>query len=176
LFLRVRPGGLLDIHGISEAYAEVWKSTYAGIAPEMFVKGMTVQAAKQIFHESLQPNQYSYFLHVAETDDGKIVGFADGGKERSHPEKGIGELYAIYLLKEFQNQGLGRKLLKAATKSLIQSGINSMVVWVLQNSPNKRFYESTGGKLQTGVKTLDVAGHPIVLISYFWEKLTPTAF
>ena len=170
--MRVRRGGLLDIHGISEAYAESWKSTYEGLAPEMFVKGMTVEAAKQIFHESLQPNEYSYFLHVAEADDERIVGFIDGGKERSHPEKGIGEVYAIYLLKDFQKQGIGRKLFEAAKKSLIEAGMNSMVVWVLQNSPNKRFYVSTGGKLQTGVKTLNVAGNPIVLESYFWEKLS----
>ena len=138
--MRVRPGGLLDIHGISEAYAESWKSTYQGIAPEMFVKGMTIEAAKQIFHESLRPNQYSYFLHVAETDEGKIVGFVDGGKERSHPEK-------------------------------VQSGMNSMVVWVLEKSPNRRFYESTGGQLQTGVKTLNIVGNQIVLVHYLWKKL-----
>jgi GNAT superfamily N-acetyltransferase len=138
----------------------------------MFVKGMTVEAAKQIFHESLRPNQYSYFLHVAETDEGKIVGFVDGGKERSHPEKGIGEIYAIYLLKEFQMQGIGRKLFEAARQSLIEAGMKSMVVWVLDNSPNKRFYLSTGGKLQTGVKTLNVAGNPIVLVHYLWEKLS----
>jgi GNAT superfamily N-acetyltransferase len=170
--VRVRRGGLLDIHGISEAYAEAWKSTYKGLAPEMFVKGMTVQAAKQIFHESLQPNPYSYFLHVAETEDGRIVGFVDGGKERSHPEKGIGEIYAIYLLKEFQMQGIGRKLFEAARQSLTEAGMNSMVVWVLEKSPNRRFYVSTGGKLQTGVKTLDVAGNPIVLVHYLWEKLS----
>jgi GNAT superfamily N-acetyltransferase len=169
--VRVRPGGLLDIHGISEAYAESWKNTYQGIAPELFVKGMTVEAAKQIFHESLRPNQYFYFLHVAETDEGKIVGFVDGGKERSHPEKGIGEVYAIYLLKEFQNQGIGRKLFQAAQKSLVQSGMNSMVVWVLEKSPNRRFYLSTGGKLQPGVKTLNIVGNQIVLVHYLWEKL-----
>jgi GNAT superfamily N-acetyltransferase len=172
LKFKIRRGGLLDIHGISEAYAEAWKTTYEGLAPEMFVKGMTVEAAKQIFHESLQPNEYSYFLHVAETDDERIVGFIDGGKERSHPEKGIGEIYAIYLLKDFQKQGIGRKLFEAAKKSLIEAGMTSMVVWVLQNSPNKRFYVSTGGTLQTGVKTLNVAGNPIVLESYFWEKLS----
>jgi GNAT superfamily N-acetyltransferase len=169
--LRIRRGGLLDIHGISETYAEAWKSTYEGLAPDMFVKGMTVEAAKQIFHESLAPNEYSYFLHVAETEDGRIVGFADGGKERSHPEKGIGEMYAIYILKEFQKQGIGRKLFEACRQSLIEAGMNAMEVWVLQNSPNKRFYVSTGGQLQTGVKTLNVGGHPIVLESYFWEKL-----
>ena len=100
------------------------------------------------------------------------MGFVDGGKERSHPEKGIGEIYAIYLLKEFQMQGIGRKLFEAARQSLMDAGMKSMVVWVLDNSPNKRFYLSTGGKLQTGVKTLNVAGNPIVLVHYLWEKLS----
>ena len=171
--MRIRPGTIADIDAISEAYAESWRTTYEGLAPEVFVKGMTPQAARQIFHESLQPNEYSYFLHVAETDEGRIVGFADGGKERSHPEKGIGELYAIYLLKEFQKQGIGTKLFNAATQSLVQSGMDTMVVWLLECSPNKRFYEATGGQLQTGIKTLQVAEHQIRLIHYFWEKLGP---
>jgi ribosomal protein S18 acetylase RimI-like enzyme len=108
---------------------------------------------------------------VAETDERKIVGFVDGGKERSHPEKGIGEVYAIYLLKEFQNQGIGRKLFQAGQQSLVQSGMSSMVVWVLEKSPNRRFYESTGGQLQTGVKTLNIVGNQIVLVHYLWKKL-----
>jgi GNAT superfamily N-acetyltransferase len=173
--LRIRPGTFSDIEAISQAYAEAWRTTYEGLAPDVFVKGMTPQAAQQIFKESLEPNEYSYFLHVAETDEGRIVGFADGGKERSHPEKGIGELYAIYLLKDFQKQGIGTRLFKAATQSLVQSGMNSMVVWVLEACPSKGFYESNGGKLQTGIKTLKVAGHEIRLVYYLWEKFNMEA-
>jgi len=169
--LKIRSGTINDIPAISKAYVESWRSTYRGLAPEVFVNGMTEAGAAAIFHESLAPNEYEYFLHVAEAEDGTIVGFADGGKERSHPEMGIGELYAVYLLQEFQRKGLGRMLWEASAKSLIASGMNTMVVWVLESNTNHPFYLSIGGVLQPGIKVLNVGGHEIRLVSYYWENL-----
>jgi len=169
--LRIRVGTIADIEAVSRAYAQSWKTTYAGLVPEPFLKGMTPEAAAQIFADSLKPNSYSYFFHVAETPGGRIVGFADGGKERSRPESGIGELYAIYLLKEFQGQGIGEKLFQAATQSLMNSGMNTMIVWVLEQSPYRKFYESMGGKLEPGIKRLDVVNEQIRLVPYRWGDL-----
>ena len=132
---------------------------------------MTAASAAQIFRESLQPNGFKYFFHVAEAPQRRLVGFADGGLERSHPESGQGELYAIYLLKEFQKQGTGRKLFEASVESLLKAGIHSMVVWVLEQSPYRKFYESLHGQLQAGFKQLNVAGQTLRLVSYLWPDL-----
>jgi L-amino acid N-acyltransferase YncA len=169
--MRIRPGTHADIEEVSRAYAEAWRTTYQGITPDAFVNGMTAGAAAQIFRDSLQPNEFSYFFYVAEAPGDRLVGFADGGKERSHPESGLGELYAIYLLKEFQQQGAGRKLFDAAVESLLKSGMNSMVVWVLEPSPYRKFYESLQGKLEAGRKTLVVTGTQLTLVSYRWDDL-----
>jgi GNAT superfamily N-acetyltransferase len=165
---RIRPGTREDIPAISRTYASSWRSTYQDVASPAFVKGLTESAAAGIFQQSLQPNAFSYFLYVAEVE-GQIVGFADGGKERSDPEKGIGELYAIYLLKEFQGKGIGQELFKASAGILCQAGLHSLVVWVLEKSPYRTFYEKLGGQLLPGVKTLDVAGEKINLVSYSWQ-------
>lgn len=170
--MRIRPGTQADIEEVSHAYAEAWRTTYQGITPDAFVKGMTAGAAAQIFRDSLQPNEFSYFFYVAQAPGGRLVGFADGGKERSNPQSGLGELYAIYLLKEFQQQGAGRKLFEASVESLLRSGIHSMVVWVLEPSPYRKFYESLNGKLETGRKNLVVAGTRLTLVSYRWDDLS----
>jgi GNAT superfamily N-acetyltransferase len=167
----IRPGSLADVQAISEAYAESWKTTYQGLVPDLFVNGMTVDAAIKIFTDSLQPNEYSYFLFVAESPEGRIVGFADGGKERGHPESGMGELYAIYLLKECQGKGIGRQLFKASAESLIRAGMNNMIVWVLEQSPYRKFYESMGGQWEPGIKRLDVVNQQIRLVPYRWSDL-----
>ncbi|BCU83346.1 hypothetical protein JIR001_31290 [Polycladomyces abyssicola] len=46
-------------------------------------------------------------MYVAENEFGTIVGFTGEGRERSGEPGYDGELYAIYLLKEFQCQGIG---------------------------------------------------------------------
>ena len=99
------------------------------------------------------------------------MGFSDGGKERSHPESGLGELYAIYLLKEFQGQGIGQKLFRAGVESLLKSGMNRMVVWVLEKSPYRKFYESLDGQMEPGQKFIDIAGTKLTLVSYRWNDL-----
>lgn len=169
--MRIRPGTINDVPEISQVYAKSWKTTYEGLVPDLFVKGMSREAAVHIFADSLQPNSFSYFLHVAEGPEGRLVGFCDGGKERSRPDSGIGELYAIYLLKEFQGRGIGRKLFKAAAENLVQSGMNSMVVWVMEKSPYRKFYEAMAGHWEPGVKKLEVAGEEIRLVSYGWDNL-----
>lgn len=169
---KIRPGTERDIETVSRAYVESWKSTYEGLAPDPFVKGMTAESAAAIFRDSLKPNDYSYFLHVAESSDGRVIGFADGGKERSHPEKGEGELYAIYLLKEFQGRGIGGKLFRASVQSLADSGMDSMMAWVMEKSPYRKFYERMDGKRGTGAKQLEVAGEKIALVSYHWNGIT----
>lgn len=168
----IRPGTADDIEEISRVYAQAWRETYLGIAPEPFINGMTAGAAAQIFRDSLQSETHSYFFHVAEAPQRRLVGFADGGKERSHPESGFGELYAIYILKEFQKVGTGRLLFEAAVESLLKAGINSMVVWVLEGSPYRKFYESLHGMLEPGQKFLEVTGTKMALVSYRWGDLS----
>jgi GNAT superfamily N-acetyltransferase len=170
--LRIRPGTAEDIEEISRVYAEAWKATYQGVAPDAFVHGMNAGAAAQIFRDSLQPNEFKYFFFVAQSPSGRLVGFCDGGKERSHPENGVGELYAIYILPEYQKQGIGKLLFEEAVESLLLSGMKSMMVWVLAESPYRKFYEELGGKLEEGVKTLEVGGIKINLVSYRWPDLS----
>lgn len=166
---RLRPGAFADIPAVSQAYASAWKETYAGVAPESFVSGMSEAAASQIFTQSLQPNSYSYFLYVAEVG-GRIVGFADGGKERSRPAMGgEGELYAIYLLKEFHGKGIGRELFKASLGCARLLGFHPMVAWVLESNPTRKFYEKAGGLLGPDQKRFQIGQETVNLVSYRWS-------
>ena len=169
--IKIRPGKERDVPEISRVFANSWRTTYEGLVPEAFLKGLNEEAAAKLFTESLASTTHSYFLHLAENAEGRIIGFVDGGKERSHPESGMGELYAIYLLKELQGQGTGRKLFQAATGSLVQAGMTTMIVWVLEQSPYRKFYESMGGKLEPGIKRLDLMDRHVKLVPYRWEKL-----
>jgi ribosomal protein S18 acetylase RimI-like enzyme len=172
----IRPAKPDDLQAVSKVCVESWRATYEGLAPEVFVRGITVESAADIFGRSLNNKEYLYFLHVAETPEAKIIGFADGGRERSRPEKGIGELYGLYLLKEFQGRGIGRALFQAAVKSLAQSGMDSMVAWILENSPHQVFYKKVGGVLEKGVKKLEWKDQSVSLVCYRWSDLKKTAF
>jgi GNAT superfamily N-acetyltransferase len=167
--LKIRVATIADVPSVARVFVESWKNAYEGLMPEPFLKGMTYETSVKIFTESLQTKKHAYSLHVAETPEGRIVGFADCGLERSNPEKGIGELYGLYILKEFQRQGIGEKLFQVVLQNLAQGGMKSMVLWVLDRSPYRKFYVKTGGKLQDGIKQLAISGQAIRLVSYGWS-------
>jgi GNAT superfamily N-acetyltransferase len=167
----IRPAKPDDIQAVSEVYVESWKSTYEGLAPEAFIRSITTASAIDVFRGSLHNQEYRYFLHVAETPENRIVGFADGGRERSDPAQSTGELYGLYLLKEFQGQGLGRRLFRSSVETLLQSGMNSMDAWILENSPHRAFYEKAGGLLEKRMKKLEWEGHTLLLACYRWNDL-----
>jgi GNAT superfamily N-acetyltransferase len=53
----------------------------------------------------------------------------------------------LYVLPQHHGRGLGRAMLHAAAKELVDRGLSSMIIWALrENAPSRRFYERMGGK------------------------------
>ncbi|KAF0820925.1 MULTISPECIES: GNAT family N-acetyltransferase [unclassified Cytobacillus] len=108
---------------------------------------------------------------MAETDEGQIVGFSSCGKERSGKYKGYqGELNAIYILKEFQGQGIGKALFNSVMKELRKLGMNTMLVFVLADNKSALFYEAMGGKAIDKVG-VEIAGKKLKELVYGWDNI-----
>ena len=109
---------------------------------------------------------------VVEVEGDGIVGFAQGGPERSGNRTYLGELYAIYVLQPFQRRGFGHSLFAAVTERLILNGFPSMLLWVLQDNRSAcRFYEALGGQ-KVSEKTIEIGGVDLVEVAYGWKDLT----
>lgn len=121
--------------------------------------------------ESWEYNIKTGNVFVAVTDDQQIVGFSSGGKERTGDYENFpGELYAIYMLKEYQRLGIGKLLVKPVVNELVQLNVNSMLVWVLEDNKSKQFYENLGGE-PVDVKQIEIAGRKYNEIAYGWRNI-----
>lgn len=110
-------------------------------------------------------------IYIAEDEDGRIVGFASGGKERTGKYDGyVGELYAIYLLEGQQGKGVGRKLVQTVVDDLKEKKLNSMLIWALKENPACRFYEALGGQ-QIDTVEIEIEGKKLSEIAYGWDNL-----
>lgn len=110
-------------------------------------------------------------VYVAESHEGIIVGFSKGGKERSSKYNGYdGELYAIYILKEYQGKGIGKALVKPVIDEIKGMGLNSMLVLVLKNNISRLFYESLGGRKIDTVE-VEIGGKKFFELVYGWEDI-----
>lgn len=125
-----------------------------------------------MWNNVLKADQPAKNVFVAEIEGGEVIGFAHTGLEREGGSTYPGELYAIYLLQEHQGCGIGRRLVSAAAQRLLDRGLHSMLLWVLEdNRPARSFYESLGGE-QVGRKTINIGGKDVVEVCYGWRDIS----
>lgn len=160
-----------DAHGIARVQVDTWRTTYRGLMPDSVLDGLSYDQREQYWHSLLtSPTDTLQWMHVAEDGTGQGIGFACGGTERENDPDYKGELYAIYLLADYQKQGIGRALSSAVAQSLVDAGINSMLVWVLAGNPSRAFYESLGGQY-TREKAFTIGGATLTEVAYGWRDL-----
>jgi GNAT superfamily N-acetyltransferase len=163
----IRRATLLDAPGIAKVHVDSWKTTYKDIIPSDYLNQLTYEPRQKMWESAIPQSA----IFVAENDKGEIVGFSTGGKERSgNYDCYSGELYAIYLLEEYQGQGLGKKLIKPIIDELNRLNIKTMLVIVLEDNPSRHFYESLGAK-QIDTLEIEIGGKKLNELVYGWEDI-----
>ena len=173
--IRIREAVPADAGGIASVHIDTWRTSYAGIVPDEHLAGLSYDDREAVWGQILSRDKPAQCNMVAETEGGDIVGFAGGGPEREGDEVYRGELYAIYLLESHQRRGVGRRLACAVAHGLLSAGLDSMLLWVLEdNRRARRFYESLGGVV-VGRKSIEIGGAALVEVSYGWKDITGLA-
>ncbi len=157
-----------DVTAMAQVHVDTWRTTYRGIVPDELLANLSYEKRENGWDQILDnaPKDEN-FTYVAEDELGKIVGFANGGIERTGDLVYPGELSAIYVLKSHQQKGIGRELIRAAAQKLGQMEISSMLVWVLAENPACRFYETLGGQ-KVYEKEIERGGAKLIEIAYGW--------
>lgn len=165
--MRIRRAELGDAKGMAKVHVDSWRTTYKEIVHQSFLDSLSYSERETRWSKQITDQE----VFVAENEQGEIVGFAAGGKERSgtYPDYD-GELYAIYLLKEVQGQGIGKALVKRVAHSMLEKGYNSMLVLVLAENRSRYFYETLGAvQIHTEVET--IAGERYEEAVYGWKSI-----
>jgi len=147
LEINIRKAKISDLNGIIRVHIETWKTAYKGVVPDEYIRGFAVRTRNKGWQKRLKNSIEENLFFVAENNKSEIVGFAIGGLERSKNPNYKGELMSIYILKEYQRQGIGKALTGKIAGELMKMNINTMLVWVLENNPYRAFYDILGGKV-----------------------------
>lgn len=168
--MAIRSAVPVDAHGIAHVQVATWRTAYRGILPDDVLAGLSVERREQSWRERAEHLGEGRSLWVAEDDD-RIVGFACGGPEQSGDPDFAGELYAIYVLEEYQGRGIGRRLTRSVGEALLAAGIHTMLVWVLAaNGIGRRFYEALGGRA-VHEQQQEIGGTAYPEVAYGWADL-----
>jgi ribosomal protein S18 acetylase RimI-like enzyme len=160
----IRPAHTADAHAMAHIYVQTWQDTYLGVVPYDYLYTMSAARHTHAFSDELKNGHVISF--VAE-DTGKVIGFVTGGSEKKGDLIYSGEIYTLYVLKNHQRQGIGQKLVSALTDQLHRLGIYSMLVWVLEHNPYKRFYEKMNG-IYLRTNRTPLADEMLEVVAYGW--------
>lgn len=157
----VREARAEDAAAIARVHVDAWRSTYRGIIPDAVLDGFTYESRENAWVGILR-DRYKHTFVVEE--DGRVVGFANGGPERSKDPAYPMELYAIYLLDAWHGRGFGRGLVRAFARRIDAP----FLAWVLADNPHRAFYEALGG---TPVRTKKrrIGGATLDEVAYGWS-------
>jgi len=171
----VRAANLADVPELAKLHVDTWRTTYSGLIPAEYLSGLSYNEFEAGWTKTLSSPDLGlvYSRWVAIDSSARLLGFIGGGKQRTRVSGYDSELYGIYVLKEFEGQGVARALTLKFVQWLVERGDRSMILWVFQKNEKARgYYESLGGILLPDTKVNPNFGStPLVEVAYAWSDL-----
>ena len=178
--ISIRKGRPADAFAIAAVHVATWRTTYAGILPDDYLARLSV-ARQAAYYEAAIRGGTGVVVANANTPDvppgtfPRIIGFATAGLARRGGELGgrrlgEGEVETLYVLDDYRERGVGRRLMRAAGTHLADIGCKSCFLWVLRDNPSRWFYQHLGGK-PVAEATIQVGGRSIVQTAFVWDPI-----
>lgn len=167
----IRPAAVADADAIAQVHITAWRETYPGMVPASVLASVSLVRHAELWRSRLLGPTWRTSTFVATDAVGMVVGFGSCGPSQAALLLYDGEIYAIYILRRAQHQGLGRRLMAAMARQLWERGARSAIVWSARdNAPARQFYQGLGGTL-VGESVDSFLGHPIVDVAYAWPVI-----
>lgn len=151
----VRFADLNDAKILGYIHSESWKSAYKTIIPSSILDNISSEKREKYFRKALSEKLEEDALIFSENDP---VGFLTLGKCRDEDLNNFwGEVWGIYLLASYWNQGIGTELINWGINELKNRGFEKISLWVLEeNIIARKFYKKMGFKHDGTVKELSI--------------------
>ena len=140
-----------EIEGKSLVHWQTWREAYDALLPAEFQETITLEKCR-LFSQKYLENT------LIAMDGVKVVGFISYGNFRDETIQ-AGEIFALYVLKDYYGKGIAQKLMTEALSTL--EHFSEIFLWVLKD--NKRaiaFYQKMGFTFDGQEKILEL-GKPI---------------
>ncbi len=150
-----------------------WRSAYAGVLPDVFLAQMSATREARHYDRVIR---IGVGVHVAAVSGPEaaeaptIVGFTTACRTGREGALAEGMVQTLYVLDDFRDRGIGRRLLRASAQYLAGLGCRSAFAWVLRDNNASYFYQRLGGKRIAEGATY-VGGQKIPQTAYGWDPI-----
>jgi GNAT superfamily N-acetyltransferase len=177
--ISLRKARVADAIAIGAVHVAAWRSAYPGILPDSYLAKLSVSRQAAHYDAAIRGGTGVMVATASGVDvpagsGPRIIGFTTAGRAR-HAEIGgkrlaEGEVETLYVLDDWRERGVGRRLMRASAAHLIEIGCKSAFVWVLRDNPSRWFYQHLGGKPVAEAFT-QIAGHKIAQTAFVWDPI-----
>ena len=165
----VFPPGPSDAEDLARVHVASWRETYRGLLADAFLARMSEPGIVRRFRRALSTPDGTVTLAAADRDG--LVGYAQGGPSR----RGIAreaEIATLYILRQAQGHGLGRRLMVQTARALAARGATSLMISVLRDNLRARgFYEHLGGEPEATRQEPGPGGRLLYEVAYRWGDI-----
>ncbi|WP_074435717.1 GNAT family N-acetyltransferase [Oceanobacillus jeddahense] len=144
---------------------ESWQTTYRGLMSETVLRNLSVKDKKEKWENIIRAGNSTTFVAVDEEET--VVGYLNMFIKKS----AVGEVTAIYLLKNWQGKGIGKALLLKCFQRFLEQSIHTIQVGVLVGNDSRLFYERMGAEL-VEEKGIQIDGNVLDLLVYEWKDIS----
>lgn len=151
---------------LADLHVQTWQQAYATLLPEQYLRSLTASQRLPMWQQLLgSPDRVAIFLAVVEES---VVGFSCGGVSNDEDARSTtGEIWSIYLLREFWDKGIGKELHDVLLEEAQKRGFDEATLWVMEsNDRTRRWYERQGWTLDGSQKTVELWETEISEIRY----------
>lgn len=136
----IREATAADVPALAQLHVTTWNATYAPFG----MKGPSVEVRERQWCQKFASDDPAFFCFVVEDPGGEMVGFAQAN--RSDNPDYAGELNKIYLLREYQRMGIGRRLVGHVARRFLDLGIESMWLYGDARNPSRFAWIALGAE------------------------------
>lgn len=155
-----------EAEALADLHVRTWQQAYIGMLPDEYLRSLTFSERLPMWQRILSSSD-RVVVFVADYE-GKPIGFSCGGisnDEDAGPT--IGEMWSIYLLREFWGKGIGKELHDRLLEELRGREFDELTLWVMEsNDRTRRWYERQGWTQDGSQKTADLWGASILEVRY----------
>jgi GNAT superfamily N-acetyltransferase len=177
--ISIRKARVADAIAIGAVHVAAWRSAYPGILPDAYLARLSVSRQAAYYDAAIRGGTGVMVATASGADvpagsGPRIIGFTTASRARKAEIGGKrlaeGEVETLYVLDDWRDRGIGRRLMRAAAAHLIEGGCKSAFVWVLRDNPSRWFYERLGGKPVAEAR-IRFAGQPVVQMALVWDPI-----
>lgn len=169
--IKIRPASIKDAKKIAFIKNITWKNTYKTLIDLSYLNKL--KTSQQVIEKwqariAETKNKHTYLWIALKSN--QIVGFLWAGQARDPRVENLKfEIYAFYVLPEYQHQGIGKKLFT----TFVNTVKNNFFLWMLKDNKSRLAYEKLRCFKTDYKNTITIGGKQYQEIAFIYKFLQP---